>query len=180
MFSTEKWVPRLVLILRSVWLWWNLRPAGSFFNHRCQRSRRFLQNGWRRGFPRNRQRAGFRQNSLLRWQGLSRKIPKLGYFSNQSVQNLPGASYLWSKYFLDQYYPALRQSLSKKKWNSGEIHQHSTSFIIVSNRCDICGKDFSHKKNLVSHRIVHSGEKPFPCKVCGKKFRRRGHLRDHG
>uniref|UniRef100_A0A1B0GH19 Putative c2h2-type zn-finger protein n=1 Tax=Lutzomyia longipalpis TaxID=7200 RepID=A0A1B0GH19_LUTLO len=57
--------------------------------------------------------------------------------------------------------------------------------------CDICGMDcrrrmyllrhlaFGSSHNLRVHKIVHSGNKPFLCRTCGKSFARRAEVRDH-
>ncbi|KAK6183665.1 hypothetical protein SNE40_011098 [Patella caerulea] len=36
--------------------------------------------------------------------------------------------------------------------------------------CDICGKSNRCESHLVSHRRVHTGEKPFKCETCGQGF----------
>ena len=36
--------------------------------------------------------------------------------------------------------------------------------------CSDCGKKFSHPSGLNKHKRVHSGEKPFECSECGKKL----------
>ena len=36
--------------------------------------------------------------------------------------------------------------------------------------CDVCGKTFRRNDSLIRHKKVHSGNKPFECKICHKKF----------
>merc|ERR1719508_493861 len=33
-------------------------------------------------------------------------------------------------------------------------------------KCDLCEKTFSCKKNMVKHKIIHTGVKPFKCDLC--------------
>lgn len=42
-----------------------------------------------------------------------------------------------------------------------------------------CGRAFAESSNLTKHRRVHSGEKPFPCKLCERKFSRPDQLARH-
>lgn len=43
-----------------------------------------------------------------------------------------------------------------------------------------CSKAFRLNSELKQHMIVHTGERPFPCPRCGKKFKKKCHLRQHG
>lgn len=46
-------------------------------------------------------------------------------------------------------------------------------------RCDECGKGFKLKESLKSHQRKHTGEKPYICNVCNKKFARNSGLLYH-
>lgn len=46
--------------------------------------------------------------------------------------------------------------------------------------CDICGKSFAFKYQLIVHRRYHSERKPFICQVCGQAFTSTLELTTHG
>ncbi|XP_023717684.1 zinc finger protein 19 isoform X12 [Cryptotermes secundus] len=56
------------------------------------------------------------------------------------------------------------------------IHFRKEKTVFV---CDICGRAVTTHTSLVSHRRIHTGEKPFACKTCGKKFNSQSYLKVH-
>ena len=49
----------------------------------------------------------------------------------------------------------------------------------VTFKCKYCEKSFTTQRYLQIHTRVHTGEKPFRCKLCGEQFSQRGELIQH-
>ncbi|XP_040917491.1 zinc finger protein 770-like [Toxotes jaculatrix] len=46
-------------------------------------------------------------------------------------------------------------------------------------QCHTCSKCFPSRSKLQRHILTHTGQKPFGCEMCGKRFRQKTHLRVH-
>ena len=48
-----------------------------------------------------------------------------------------------------------------------------------SHMCEVCAASFRCKSHLQTHRLLHTGEKPFHCDDCGRRFRQKSHVKTH-
>ncbi|XP_039992351.1 zinc finger protein 770-like [Xiphias gladius] len=46
-------------------------------------------------------------------------------------------------------------------------------------QCPVCPKSFPSPYKLQRHHVIHTGQKPFICKICGKAFTQSEHLKTH-
>lgn len=64
---------------------------------------------------------------------------------------------------------------------TGDISNSSFGNLRMDSRhvCKVCGKHFPWRSTLVTHMLVHTGERPFRCVKCGKGFAQKGNLKMH-
>ncbi|KFP80871.1 Zinc finger and BTB domain-containing protein 8A [Acanthisitta chloris] len=59
-----------------------------------------------------------------------------------------------------------------KRWIQGELPQ-------ARFKCPFCTHTVKRRADLKRHLRCHTGERPYPCAACGKRFTRLEHLRNH-
>lgn len=78
-------------------------------------------------------------------------------------------------------------SLVSSQFSHNDHTQHSNPLLSsggsssskLRHECVYCGKRFPTPSKLQRHSLSHTGEKPFSCNVCMKKFSQMAHLRNH-
>lgn len=64
-------------------------------------------------------------------------------------------------------------------YNTLSFHTFSISEFLEFFRCKVCDKAFSQSGPLQVHLKIHDGVKPHLCDICGKKFRHKCNLVHH-
>ena len=64
-------------------------------------------------------------------------------------------------------------------WSSSKNPKHARTAPHSRHSCFVCGQEFSGLTALKTHKLLHTGEKPFACDMCPKRFRQLVHLKTH-
>ena len=59
------------------------------------------------------------------------------------------------------------------------FQEENNSKIENENKCELCGKILSSKKNLKKHLKLHTNIRSYVCKICNKTYKRSDHLKRH-
>lgn len=70
-------------------------------------------------------------------------------------------------------------SLCKKVVPSLFFHANAAHIVKGQTNCPFCLRKFACNQDVRKHVVVHSGERPYPCKGCGKSFSHNGNLQLH-
>ncbi|CAH0394490.1 unnamed protein product [Bemisia tabaci] len=69
----------------------------------------------------------------------------------------------------------LKRVISSKKYRRGSLRPKGYS----GNKCDICEKQFQKPSQLLRHKRIHTGERPYKCNICPRAFSQAGSLKIH-
>ncbi|KAG7156617.1 Zinc finger and BTB domain-containing protein 24-like 3 [Homarus americanus] len=80
--------------------------------------------------------------------------------------------------------PVCHQRLSNRHALNGILQAHMLIHTDqFSHLCDICGRSFRQRSQLITHHLRHEGVRPFACPECERRFTTKGdmerHLRTH-
>ena len=71
---------------------------------------------------------------------------------------------------------------TKQKINKRNLRQRvgkTNEMDKTSYQCTYCGKRFISQSKLKIHEMIHTGERPFKCEICGKCFNQLVNLNKH-
>ena len=97
------------------------------------------------------------------------KNPMLKHMRYTHLEERPFQCETCQKTFVNKYYLKVHE----------RIHSGGTTYKKGEFMCDLCDKSLSSLKNFIEHSYIHTGEKPFKCTLCSKRFRHKGQWYRH-
>lgn len=94
------------------------------------------------------------------------------------VETLNSSQFLRLHQTLKSYLSLQCKICGKKYATRTRVKNHESSHVKKAT-CEVCGKQFVHKHSLERHSIVHTGEKPYQCSICGLRVSQSSALKRH-
>uniref|UniRef100_A0A3Q3T2U0 Zgc:66448 n=2 Tax=Mastacembelus armatus TaxID=205130 RepID=A0A3Q3T2U0_9TELE len=102
---------------------------------------------------------------------------------NQAFPNITALRYHQRCHTALKPYECPECGMVFKHYSVMEDHRRKHTDSTRSHLCNICGKTFKYSSLLHQHQYLHTGQKPFRCPECGKKFafaqNMKAHCRQH-